>query len=95
MPDREIFIKDTHRGLWYEDGVLTRVLEAGRYEIPKRKRFFRRKGPLVEVILVDMRERDLVAKQLLDLGEIRWLVRRARRLPSAVLVTGNARIHED
>src|SRR2546425_9677734 len=58
----EIIIKDTHRGLWYEDGVLTRVLEAGRYEIPKRKRFFRRKGPLVEVILVDMRERDLTIK---------------------------------
>ena len=58
----EIIIKDTHRGLWYEDGVLTRVLEAGRYEIPKRKRFFRRKGPFVEVVLVDMRERDLTIK---------------------------------
>src|SRR5437667_3374080 len=62
MKKIEIIIKDTHRGLWYEDGVLTRVLEAGRYEIPKRKRFFRRKGPLVEVILVDMRERDLTIK---------------------------------
>lgn len=27
----EIIIKDTHRGLWYEDGVLTKVVEAGRY----------------------------------------------------------------
>src|SRR5205807_7688098 len=31
---REIIIKDTHRGLWYEDGVLTKVIEAGRYQIP-------------------------------------------------------------
>ena len=38
----EIIIKDTHRGLWYEDGVLIKVLEAGRYEIPlKRWYFFR------------------------------------------------------
>ena len=34
MTQRELIIKDTHRGLWYEDGVLTRVLEAGRYVIP-------------------------------------------------------------
>ena len=34
MPKREIIIKNTHRGLWYEDGVLKRVLEAGRYVIP-------------------------------------------------------------
>ena len=32
---REIIIKDTHRGLWYEDGVLARVLTAGRYELPR------------------------------------------------------------
>ena len=30
----DIIIKDTHRGLWYEDGVLTRILEAGRYVLP-------------------------------------------------------------
>jgi len=29
MKKIEIIIKDTHRGLWYEDGVLTKVLEAG------------------------------------------------------------------
>ena len=58
----EIIIKDTHRGLWYEDGVLTKVLEAGRYEIPKNEGFFGRTGPLVEVQLVDMRERDLTIK---------------------------------
>ena len=58
----EIIIKDTHRGLWYEDGVLTKTLEAGRYEIPEEKGLFGRKGPKVEVVLVDMRERDLTIK---------------------------------
>src|SRR5262245_54505966 len=62
MKKVEIIIKDTHRGLWYQDGVLTKVLEAGRYEIPKRKGIFGRKKPLVELMLVDMRERDLTIK---------------------------------
>src|SRR3954462_15927426 len=62
MHKNEFIIKDTHRGLWYEDGVLTKVLEAGRYEVPERKGFFGRKGPVVEVALVDMRERDLTIK---------------------------------
>src|SRR6266481_322693 len=62
MKKAEIVIKDTHRALWYEDGVLAKVLEAGRYETPKRKRFFGRKGTLVEITLVDMRERDLTIK---------------------------------
>ena len=29
MAEREFFIKDTHRGVLYEDGVLARVLGAG------------------------------------------------------------------
>jgi regulator of protease activity HflC (stomatin/prohibitin superfamily) len=62
MKKVEIIIKDTHRGLWYEDGVLKRVLEAGRYEIPRREQLFGGKGLLVEVVLVDMRERDLTIK---------------------------------
>jgi regulator of protease activity HflC (stomatin/prohibitin superfamily) len=62
MKKIEIIIKDTHRGLWYENGVLTKVLEAGRYEIPRRDKLFGRKGPYVEVVLVDMRERDLTIK---------------------------------
>ncbi len=56
----EIIIKDTHRGLWYEDGVMTRVLGAGRYELP-RKRWLSR-TPAVEVVLVDLRNRDLTIK---------------------------------
>src|SRR5882757_2789184 len=62
MKTVEIIIKDTHRGLWYEDGVLSKVLEAGRYEIPNREGLFGRKGPRFEVVLVDMRERDLTIK---------------------------------
>jgi regulator of protease activity HflC (stomatin/prohibitin superfamily) len=59
----EIIIKDTHRGLWYEDGVLTKTLEAGRYEIPDNKGMWgQRTGPDVEIKLVDMRERDLTIK---------------------------------
>jgi regulator of protease activity HflC (stomatin/prohibitin superfamily) len=63
MTRREIFIKDTHRGLWYEDGVLTRMLEAGRYVIPRRLSFFGAfRRPKVEIVLVDVRERDLTIK---------------------------------
>jgi regulator of protease activity HflC (stomatin/prohibitin superfamily) len=62
MLRNEIIIKDTHRGLWYEDGVLTKVLEAGRYKIPKRRDFFGRHKAYVEISLVDMRERDLTIK---------------------------------
>jgi regulator of protease activity HflC (stomatin/prohibitin superfamily) len=69
MPEREIFIKDSHRGLWYEDGVLTQILGAGRYELPKpehwpelRRLLGLKRKPKVEVVLVDMRARDLTIK---------------------------------
>jgi regulator of protease activity HflC (stomatin/prohibitin superfamily) len=62
---KEIIIKPTHRGLKYEDGRLTFVLEAGRYEIPPEKSgfwpFIIRK-PKTEIVLVDIRERDLTIK---------------------------------
>lgn len=56
----EIIIKDTHRALKYVDGVLTEVLGAGRYELPKPRIFGR--TPKVEFVLVDMRNRDLTIK---------------------------------
>jgi regulator of protease activity HflC (stomatin/prohibitin superfamily) len=58
----EVIIKDTHRGLWYEDGVLTRILEAGRYFVPMPMDlgFWRRKQ--IDLILVDVRERELTIK---------------------------------
>ena len=66
MAQRVIIIKDTHRGLYYEDGVLQEVLGAGRYELPRSKArglaalFARR--PQYEVVLVDVRGRDLTIK---------------------------------
>ena len=59
---REFIIKDTHRGLYYEDGKLTKILEAGRYKIPSRWRWFGNELPTVECMLVDIRERELTIK---------------------------------
>jgi regulator of protease activity HflC (stomatin/prohibitin superfamily) len=61
MAKRELIIKSTHRGLRYSDGRLADVLEAGRYLLPKRSRAWIRR-PTVEVVLVDMRERELTIK---------------------------------
>jgi len=59
----EIIIKDTHRALWYEDGVMAKVLGPGRYEVPKPSAFsFGSRRPVIEVVLVDVRERDLTIK---------------------------------
>jgi regulator of protease activity HflC (stomatin/prohibitin superfamily) len=58
---QEFIIKDTHRGLWYEDGKLTKLLEAGRYKIPPRYRWFKRRVT-AECQLVDIRERDITIK---------------------------------
>lgn len=62
MNAREIIIKDTHRGLLYQDGVLRQVLGAGRYKLPAKwgLPFLRR--PRTEIVLVDVRERDLTIK---------------------------------
>jgi regulator of protease activity HflC (stomatin/prohibitin superfamily) len=57
---RDIIIKDTHRGLKYVDGVLVEVLGAGRHELPRPRLFGR--TPQVEVVLVDMRNRELTIK---------------------------------
>ncbi len=59
-----VIIKDTHRGLLYEDGVLKDVLPAGRYQIPRPRtglsRLFGRRRPTVDVALIDIRCRDRV-----------------------------------
>jgi regulator of protease activity HflC (stomatin/prohibitin superfamily) len=60
MTKRSIIIKDTHRGLWYENGVLVKVIEAGRYKLPLLQGGFW--GPWVEIVLVDVRERELTIK---------------------------------
>lgn len=58
---RELIIKNTHRGLRYVDGRLSDVLEAGRYDLPKPSSVWVRR-PQVEIVLVDMRERELTIK---------------------------------
>ncbi|HEV2375122.1 MAG TPA: slipin family protein [Streptosporangiaceae bacterium] len=60
---KDVIIKSTHRGLRYEDGRLTGVLEAGRYEVPEREqgRLGGRRA-VVEIVVVDMRERELTIK---------------------------------
>ncbi|MBW4623146.1 MAG: slipin family protein [Cyanosarcina radialis HA8281-LM2] len=62
MSQREIIIKDTHRGLYYQDGVLTKVLGAGRYTIPRALNWPFLRQPKIEIVLVDVRERDLTIK---------------------------------
>lgn len=57
---REIIIKDTHRGLRYLDGRLAEVLQSGRYIL--RDRGWLGKGALEEIVLVDVRQRDLTIK---------------------------------
>jgi regulator of protease activity HflC (stomatin/prohibitin superfamily) len=69
MARNDIIIKDTHRALLYQDGVLVKTLEAGRYEPPRLKWYerlipkpWRRRLPKIELALVDIRERDLTIK---------------------------------
>ena len=59
----DYLIKETHRGLFYRDGVFQSVLGAGRYRFQPtlRQRLFGR-PPVVEVVLVDMRARELTIK---------------------------------
>ena len=58
---KNIIIKETHRGLRYADGVMTQVLGPGFYKVPKQRSFPTR-TPLIEVVLVDIRERELTIK---------------------------------
>src|SRR5215475_11508941 len=57
-----VIIKPTHRGLWYEDGVLARTLDPGRYVIPRYFNLVFYRRPKVDVVLVDVRQRELTIK---------------------------------
>lgn len=57
-----IIIKETHRGLRYTDGVMTQVLGPGYYKVPCQRNLPFYRSPLVEVVLVDVRERELTIK---------------------------------
>src|SRR3954452_2268466 len=62
MPRREVNIKETHRALYYEDGVLAQVLGAVRHAVPHHVDLGFYRTPRVEVTLVDVRERELTIK---------------------------------
>src|SRR5688572_12759271 len=62
LMNSHIIIKDTHRALWYQDGVMTLLLGPGHYRVPSKWRYPFRRKPVVEVTLVDVRERDLTIK---------------------------------
>lgn len=59
----DYIIKDTHRGLLYRNGAFERILGAGRhkFETPLLTGIFG-EPEVVEVVLVDMRSRELVIK---------------------------------
>lgn len=57
---RDVIVRSTHRGLRYIDGRFDQVLEPGRYEVPRK--LFARRLPKVEIVQVDMRERELLIK---------------------------------
>jgi len=59
---QEIIIKDTHRGIYYKDGVFVKILNAGRYVIPLHLNWGIWRTPKIEITLVDIRERDLTIK---------------------------------
>src|SRR3954452_19391714 len=62
MPRREVNIKETHRALYYEDGVLAQVLGAVRHAVPRHLDLGFYRTPRVEVTLVDVRDRELTIK---------------------------------
>jgi regulator of protease activity HflC (stomatin/prohibitin superfamily) len=64
MPKKNyLLIQDTHRALWYENGVLTKIVGAGKHEVPKERDWpLLPKRPRVHVTIVDMRERELTIK---------------------------------
>src|SRR6516165_1775684 len=59
----DYLIKDTHRGLLYRDGAFQRVLGAGRHRFPVSlwTRTFGQ-PPEIEVVMVDIRSRELIIK---------------------------------
>lgn len=59
---QEMIIKDTHRGIYYKDGVFVKILNAGRYVIPLHLNWGIWRTPKIEITLVDIRERDLTIK---------------------------------
>lgn len=62
MARREIVVEQTHRALLFRDGALVEVLEPGRYRLAPQKRRRLRRRRVENVVLMDMRERELTIK---------------------------------
>lgn len=60
--EEDIYIFETHRGLWFEDGAFKKILEPGKHEVPRHFDLPFYKTPKVQIRQVDMRERDLTIK---------------------------------
>jgi regulator of protease activity HflC (stomatin/prohibitin superfamily) len=60
-PRPEVIIRSSHRGLRYVDGRFDTVLEPGRYELPVSSRWGKRE-PKVDIVQVDVRERELTIR---------------------------------
>ncbi|MBO3736756.1 slipin family protein [Actinoplanes flavus] len=56
----EVIIRSGFRGLRYVDGRFDQALEPGRYDVPAGR--FGRRAPRVEILTVDLRERELNIK---------------------------------
>src|SRR4051812_32203217 len=61
MSRHEMIVHSGFRGLRYSDGRFDQVLEPGRYQLPQRSAF-RRGAPRVEIVPIDVRERELNIK---------------------------------
>jgi len=57
----QVIVRSTHRGLRYVDGRFEGILEPGAYDLPRPTRFGR-PAPRVEIVLVDMRQREFTIK---------------------------------
>lgn len=60
--NNKIIIQDTHRGLRYADGVMTEVLGPGYHKLPRHWDLPFYRTPFINVVVVDLRERDLTIK---------------------------------
>lgn len=58
----DVYVFETHRGLWFEDGAFKKILEPGRYEVPRHFDLSFYHTPKIQIKQVDMRERDLTIK---------------------------------
>jgi regulator of protease activity HflC (stomatin/prohibitin superfamily) len=62
MARREVVVRETHRGLLFRDGALVRELGPGRHPLAPEPKGRWRRGPIEDVVLLDIRERELTIR---------------------------------